>query len=139
MSEVVSIANLIVPSRVVDLEFPGFDDVKVSMCHLSREELLKLRKKCVSTKFNRTSRQPEEVLDDEKFVRNYCNAVIKGWSGFKYKHLEELLLVDITGLDPEGVVPFTEENAVTLMKNSDRFEAWVNEVLGDLENFSLNK
>lgn len=135
----VSLASLMTPSKTVSLDFPGFSGMEVSVCYLAREELLKLRKKCVTTKFNKRSHQPEDVLDEEKFLTEYCSAVIKGWSGFKYKYLEELLLVDISSLDPEDCLEYTQENAELLMKNSSTFDTWITETVGDLENFTGNK
>jgi len=109
------------------------------LCYLAREELLKLRKKCVSTKFDKKTRQPEEVLDEEKFLVEYCRAVIKSWSGLKFSYLEELLLVDVSAYDPDDELPYTQENAELLMKNSNVFDSWVTETVGDLENFTGNK
>jgi hypothetical protein len=126
-------------SKTVDIDFPGFTGMQVSLCYLGREELVKLRKRCVSTKFDRKTRQPEETLDEEKFIVEYCKAVIKGWSGLKYRYLEELLLVDIGELDPDSELPFTLENAELLMKNATSFDTWVTETVGDLENFTGNK
>jgi len=137
--EPVSLASLMTPSKTVTLEFPGYPDMTVDVCYLAREELLKLRKRCVSTKFNRKTRQPEENLDEDKFLTEYCNAVIKGWKGLKFRYLEELLLVDISELDPNDSLPFTQENAELLMKNSNDFDTWITEVVGDLENFTSNK
>ena len=137
--ETVSLASLMTPSKTVTLEFPGYPDMTVDVCYLAREELLKLRKRCVSTKFNRKTRQPEENLDEDKFLTEYCNAVIKGWKGLKFRYLEELLLVDISELDPNDSLPFTQENAELLMKNSNDFDTWITEVVGDLENFTSNK
>ena len=96
----VSLASLMTPSKTVSIDFPGYEGMSVDLCYLAREELIKLRKRCVTTKFNRKTRQPEEDLDDEKFLTEYCNAVVKGWKGLKYRYLEELLLVDISSLDP---------------------------------------
>jgi|TARA_R110000744_G_scaffold242045_2_gene359227 hypothetical protein len=127
------------PSKTVTLEFPGFNDVTVDLCYLAREELLKLRKKCVTTKFSKKTRQPEEILDEDKFLVEYCKAVIKNWSGLKYRYLEELLLVDISALDPEDVLIYTQDNAELLMKNSGDFDTWVTETVSELENFTGNK
>ena len=126
----VSLASLMTPSKTVSIDFPGFSGMKVSLCYLAREELIKLRKRCLITKFNRKSRQPEEELDEEKFLTEYCKAVIKGWKGLKFRYLEELLLVDISGQDPD---------AELLMKNANDFDTWVTESVGDLENFTSNK
>lgn len=135
----VSLASLMTPSKTVSLDFPGFEGLKVLLCYLSREELVKLRKKCVSTKFSKKTRQPEEVLDEEIFLNEYCKGVIKGWSGLKYRYLEELLLVDISALDPEDELLYTQENAQLLMRNSQDFDTWVTETVSDLENFTGNK
>ena len=135
----VSLASLMTPSKTVGLDFPGYSGMSIDLCYLAREELVKLRKKCVTTKFNKKTRQPEEELDEDKFLVEYCKAVIKGWKGFKYRYLEELLLVDVSALDPEDELPFTQENAELLMKNSSNFDTWVTETVSDLENFTGNK
>lgn len=135
----VSLASLMTPSKTVSIDFPGYKDMKVSLCYLGREELLKLRKKCVSTKFDKKTRQPEEILDEETFLVEYCRAVIKTWSGLKFSYLEELLLVDVSAYDPEDELPYTQENAELLMKNSNVFDTWVTETVGDLENFTGSK
>ena len=135
----VSLASLMTPSKTVSIDFPGYTGMKVDLCYLAREELLKLRKKCVTTKFDKKTRQPEEVLDEDKFLIEYCKAVIKDWSGLKYRYLEELLLVDVSQFDPNDELPYTAENAELLMKNSSTFDSWVTETVGDLENFTGNK
>jgi len=135
----VSLASLMTPSKTVSIDFPGFTGMQVDLCYLGREELLKLRKKCVTTKYDKKTRQPEEVLDEDKFLVEYCKAVIKGWSGLKYRYLEELLLVDVSQFDPNDELPYTAENAELLMKNSNTFDTWVTESVGDLENFTGNK
>ena len=134
--EVVSLSSLMTPSKTVGLDFPGYTGMTVDICYLAREELIKLRKRCVKTKFNKKTHQPEEELNDDKFLVEYCKAVIKGWSGFKYRYLEELLLVDISDLDPDDELPYTQDNAQTLMKNSNTFDTWVTETGGELENFT---
>ena len=135
----ISLAILMTPSKTVTIEFSGYTGMTVDLCYLAREELLKLRKKCVTTKFNKKTRQPEEVLDEEKFLTEYVKSVIKGWSGLKYRYLEELLLVDVADLDPDDELLYTQENAELLMKNSNEFDTWVTETVGDLENFTGRK
>jgi hypothetical protein len=135
----VSLASLMTPSKTVTIDFPGHKDMTIDLCYLAREELVKLRKRCVTTKFNKKTRQPEEELDEERFLVEYCKAVIKGWSGLKYKYLEELLLVDVSALDPEDTLPFTQDNSELLMRNATEFDTWVTETVSDLENFTGNK
>jgi len=135
----VSLASLLTPSKTVAVDYPGMDGFSVNLCYLAREELLKLRNRCLSQKFNRKTRAFEEQLDEDKFLVEYVKAVIKGWSGLKYSYLEELLLVDISKLNPNDELEFSQENAETLMKNAADFDTWVTEVVGDLENFTKTK
>ena len=137
--EPISLASLMTPSKTVAIDFPGYEGFTVNLCHLAREELLNLRKRCLSTKFNRKTRQPEEEIDDDKFLVEYCAAVMKGWKGLKFRYLEELLLVDVSNLDPDDELPYTKDNAELLMKNANNFDTWVTETVGDLENFTSNK
>jgi len=135
----VSLASLMTSSKTVEIDYPGRDGMKVKLCYLAREELVKLRKRCLSTKWDKKSRQPIEEMDDEKFIVEYCKAVIKGWSGLKYRYLEELLLVDVSSFEPDDELPWTKDNAELLMKNAADFDTWVTETVGDLENFTGNK
>lgn len=135
----ISLASLMTPSKTVTIDFPGYKGMTVDLCYLSREELVKLRKKCVNTKFDKKTRQPVEELDDEQFLTEYVKSVIKNWKGFKLAYLEELMLVDISSLDAEAELPFTLENAELLMKNSGDFDTWVTETVSSLENFTGSK
>ena len=135
----VSLASLMTPSKTVSIDFPDMEGFSVSLTYLAREELLKVRSQCLKQKFNKKTRAFEESLDEDKFLEVYVNAVIKNWSGLKYKYLNQLLLVDTSGQDSEDVLPFTQENAQLLMRNSSDFDTWITESVGDLENFTQNK
>ena len=136
---VVSLKSLLTPSKTVEVDFPGLEGFTVKLTYLAREELLKLRNKSVSQKFNKKTRAYEEQLDNDKFLTEYCKAIIKGWKGLKYAYLEELLLVDISAVDPEDELEWNNENAELLMKNSSDFDEWVSETVGELENFTKTK
>ena len=135
----VSLASLMTSSKTVEIDYPGRTGMKVKLCYLAREELVKLRKRCISTKWNKKTHQPEEDLDEDKFIVEYTKAVIKGWKGLKYRYLEELLLVDVGELDLDDELPYTQDNAELLMKNATSFDTWVTEAVGDLENFTGSK
>jgi len=135
----VSLSSLLTPSKTVTVDYPGMSGFTVDLCYLAREELLKLRNRCLAQKFNRKTRAFDEQLDEDKFLVEYVKAVIKGWEGLKYSYLEELLLVDISSLNPEDTLEYNQENAETLMKNAADFDTWVTEVTGELENFTRAK
>ena len=56
----VSLKSLLTPSKTVEFDYPGMDGFKVKLCYLSREELVKLRSRCVSQKFNKKTRGFED-------------------------------------------------------------------------------
>jgi len=135
----VSLASLLTPSKTVSVDFPGYKGFSVDICYLGRDELVKLRKKCITTKFNKRTHQPEENLDEDRFIEEYVSAVIKGWTGLKYSYLEEFLLVDISKQNPDDELAFTQENAELLMRNSNSFDTWITDTVSNLENFTGSK
>ena len=139
MKQPVSLKSLLTPSKTVSIEMPGFEGFEVNLTYLAREELLKLRNRSVKQVLNKKTRAYEEQLDNDKFLVEYCKAIIKGWKGLKYKYLEELLLVDTSSVDLEDELPYTNENAELLMKNAGDFDNWVSETVGELENFTKSK
>ena len=135
----VSLKSLLTPSKTVSIDYPGYQGFTVDLCYLSREELVKLRNKCLKQKFNKKTRAFEDSLDEELFLIEYVSSIIKGWNGLKYKYLEEFLLVDVSKLNLEDELEYTQENAELLMRNSSDFDQWVTDTVGDLENFTESK
>jgi hypothetical protein len=132
-----SLKNLLVPSKSLEVEYPGMPEFKVQVAFLSRETLQQIRKKATKTSFK--NRQPVDELNDELFLELYVKAAIKGWSGLKLKYLEQLAPVDLSGQDLDAELEYSEENALYLMKNSTNFDSFVSEQVTDLGNFSTNK
>ena len=127
--------SLLVDSKTTWVEFPGLDGFEVELANLSRKELVALRKRCTSNKFNRKTRAFEEILNEEKFLVEFTEATVKGWKGLKLKFLEELLLVDLKNNDVDSELDYSDDNAKQLVENSTEFDNWLNEVVFDLENF----
>ena len=128
-----SLKSLLVPSKQVEVDFPGFAGFKIQLNFLSRETLVGIRKK--ATKITFKNRQPTEELNDDLFLQLYVAASIKGWSGFKLTYLEQLAPVDLTGQDMDAELEYNEENALFLMKSSSNFDSWVSENVSELGNF----
>ena len=126
---------LMVDTKSAWIEFPEAPGLEVEVNNLSRKEIVNLRKRCITTKFNRKTRIMEEDLNEEKFVREFTKATVVGWRGFKLKYLEDLLLVDLSDNDPDSELEYNQENAEQLVNNSTEFDNWLNEVVFDLANF----
>jgi hypothetical protein len=129
-----SLKSLLVPSKAVEVEFPGMPGFMIDLAFLSRETLLSIRKKSTKTSFK--NRQPQEEFNEELFLQLYVENAVKGWSGFKLKYLEQLAPVDLSGQDLDNELEYTAENALFLMKNSTNFDGFVSEQVSDLGNFS---
>jgi len=129
------LAKMIIPSKTVWADYPGMTGFEVQLAHLTKDELMKIRKKAVTMKPNR-SRQMEEEVDSDLFQSLYIAGVIKDWKGLKYKFLPKFVPTDISAEDPEDELEYTQENAEVLMKNASDFDAWVSAMLEDVENFT---
>lgn len=130
-----NLSELMVDTKTVWVEYPAYSGFEVELVALSRPELTALRKRCVTSKMDKKTRQPVEELNEDKFIAEFTKATIKNWKGFKLKFLEDFMLVDLSGVDGEQELPYTEENAKLLITNSGEFDTWINEQVFDLETF----
>lgn len=128
---------MLVPSKEVTVEYPGMPGFEIQVSFLSRETLQNIRKKATKTTFK--NRQPIEELNDDLFLELYVKGSIKGWSGLKFKYLEQLAPVDLADQDPDQELEYSEENALYLMKSSNNFDSFISEKVTDLGNFSKSK
>jgi hypothetical protein len=129
-----SLKTLLVPSKSVQVEYPGMPGFMIDLAFLSRETLLSIRKKSTKTSFK--NRQASEEFNEDLFLQLYVENAIKGWSGFKLTYLEQLAPVDLKEQDMGADLGYSAENALYLMKNSSNFDAFISEQVTDLGNFS---
>lgn len=129
-----NLKDLLVPSKEVELEYPGMPEFKIKVNFLTRETLVGIRKKATKTTFK--NRQPVEEMDDEVFLQLYVQAAIKSWSGLKFSYLENLAPIDMSGQNPEDTLAYTQDNALFLMKSSANFDGFISEKVTELTNFT---
>ena len=125
---------LLVPSKTVEVEYPGLNGFTINVVFLSRETLVGIRKKSTKTTFK--NRQPVEELDDKLFLQLYVNACIKGWKGLKLSYLEQIAPVDISEQNPDAELAYDQDSALMLMQNSANFDAFISETVTELSNFT---
>lgn len=130
----VSLKTLLVPSKAVSIEFPGFAGFVVDICYLSRETTVAIRKK--ATKITFKNRQPVEELNDDLFLELYVKATVKGWKGLTFGILEQLAPVDLSTQNLTDELEYSDDNALMLMKASVSFDSFISEQVTDLGNFS---
>lgn len=133
-SSSLNLKDLLVPSKEVELEFPGMPGFKIKAVFLTRETLVNIRKKATKTTFK--NRQPVEEMDDDVFLSLYVEAAIKGWSGLTFEYLNQLAPIDMTGRDPVDTLAYSKDNALFLMKSSSNFDGYISEKVTELTNFT---
>lgn len=133
-----SLKNLVVVTKTAKMEFPGIKGFEVEVAAMSRELSRKLKEQSEVTKIDPKHRIPVKELDEDTFIDKFAAAAVKGWKGLKYKHLPDLLLVDLKGMDEEALeqeVPYSHEDAIELIKGSQVFDNWLNEQVFSLQLF----
>jgi len=129
-----SLKSILVPSKSIEVEYPGLNGFKINVVFLSRETLVSIRKKSTKTSFK--NRQATEEMDDKLFLQLYVNACIKGWTGLKLSYLEQLAPVDLSQHSPDDELPWDQDNALFLMQSSTNFDAFISETVSELANFT---
>jgi hypothetical protein len=131
--------DLIVDSKTAWVDFTGLPGFSVEVANLSRKELIDLRKRCITQKFDRKTKQLTEQLNEDKFIKEFSAATIKNWKGLTLRNLENLILIDTEGRDLDDELEYSPSNAELLIANSTEFDQFINEVVFDLEYFRTSK
>ena len=106
------IASLHAQETTVDVEFPDIEGFVISLAYLNRDDLMKIRNRSLSYKFNKRTRQREEEIDNDKFLEEYTKRAIKGWKGLYVKNLPQLLPIDMENADPNEAIEYNETEAL---------------------------
>lgn len=133
------IKNLIAEQSSVWVEYPDIDGFEINLKYLTREDLMKIRNSSLTYKFNKRTRQREEEIDNDRFLENYAEKAILGWKGLKVKHMPALMPVDISGIDGEDDIEYSNDDAMELLKNSTVFDQFITDTMNDFEQFSKKK
>jgi len=132
----ISLKSIIKETSIIEEEFPGYKGFIVTVAYPGRNALSDARKSATVEKINRRTQQVQQEFDEDKFLEKFVSLAIKGWKGLKVSYLQEIALVDAEGLDPEDEIPYSNDNAYVLVKNSPAFDNWITEMSTDLENFT---
>lgn len=130
----INLKDVLQESKTAKIEYPGAKGFYITVGLITRQMANKIRKDCTVTRMSERYSSMEETLDENKFAAKFTDAAIKGWEGLNGKIIKELLPVSDEVKDDDEI-PYTQENAEMLIKNSTAFENWVNEVSFKLKYF----
>ena len=128
------LSELKVDTKSIWFDFDdSMPDFEVELNYIPRSEMSAMAKGCQKTKMNRSTRQVETSLDEDKFVARFAERAIKNWKGLTSDNIQNLVPVEIDGEASD--IPFTVDNAVFLIKESSFFDEWVNSKISDVDSF----
>ena len=131
------IAQLHAQETTIEVEYPDIDGFVISLVYLNRDDLMKIRNRSLTYKFNKRTRQREEEIDNDKFLDEYTKRAIKGWKGLFVRDLPQLLPIDMTNADASEEITYNEVEALELIKNSTVFDQFVSDAMQDYEKFTI--
>lgn len=127
--------DLSIETKSVEVPFKGLDGFKVTIGYLGKSITRRLAQESTTQKMDGNGNVVQD-FDQDSFTEAFCKEAIKDWSGLKYKHLTQLMLIDEAQIeDMEAELPFSHDNAYVLLKESTIFDNWVNERVNDLATF----
>lgn len=127
--------DLSIETKSVEVPFKGLDGFKVKIGYLGKSITRRLAQESTTQKMDGNGNVIQD-FDQDAFTEAFCREAIKDWSGLKYKHLIQLMLIDEAQIeDMEAELPFSHDNAYVLLKESTIFDNWVNERVNDLATF----
>ena len=127
-----AISKLVMPTKTVSVAHPDYKSFVVDLKYISRETSRKISKE--SQRLRLEAKDVE--LEDITFNNLYAKEAFAGWKGLTYDILSHFVLIDTSQVeDMNEEIPFSLEDAAFLMTASQPFEAWVNKVVFDIDNF----
>lgn len=131
----ISIKNIKLTTKEIELCYPTIPEFKVKIGYLSNELTRKLLNQSNVVRIDEATGVSFEETDNEKFSKLFCKHAILGWEGLTIERLSSILLIDTEGQDLEAEVEFSEENAYDLYIGSTHFSKWVTTAAKSLTQF----
>lgn len=132
-----SIAKLAVSTRKASFKY--MRDFEVEICYISKSKLEEIRKNAQVMKTDDETGMPYTDIDRDKFQEEYASTIITGWKGLTGETLARMLLIDEEDLDLDEEIDYSVDNAIYLIKNCEKFDAWLRGKLSNLDNFRNKK
>lgn len=129
----INLKEIAVESKQAEIELPGFDGFKVTVNLMTRPKIAKLREECMTIKYTKSG--PINDLNQDKFADKFASQAIANWEGLTGAHVKQLMPVDESLIKDEDDIPYSNDNATMLLKNSEVFDSWLNDTVFELNNF----
>ena len=113
------------------------DDFEIEIRYLPRSEMRRIGEKATDWFWDQKDHTRKEKMNSEKFYKDFIQKVFIGWTGLKLGTLAKMLPIKID--NPETEIPYSEENALELMREAYDFDIFIQQMVMDIEKFQEKK
>ena len=133
------ISKVTVATKSTKMPLPGHPTFIVEVGYCSRVSAMQMLESSKEESLNAAG-DTETKLNSEAFSDKIARHSVKGWEGLTYEILSTLVLVDTSAVeDMTAEIPYSHEDAVYLIRNSSKFDKWINNVIYELSSFRDRK
>lgn len=111
-----------------------FADFEIKLPYVDRPTMSRLLDGCRKRGFDPRSHQRTEELDNEAYRRRMAGLILD-WRGLTLGKLAGLINIDISGEDPDQVVPCTDKHKQILADHAYGVANFISETVMDLQAF----
>lgn len=135
-----SLKKLIKKEVINTLSYPRFEDFKVKVRYMGREQMREIYESCMKTIYNPRTKQHEKEMDNKKLQDYIATNILLEWEGLTFAKLAKIAPIAIPdGTKPEDIIEPTLENKKDLLEISPEFDNWLSETIKEYENFENEK
>lgn len=135
-----SLKNLVKKEIVNTVNYPRFEDFKVTVRYMGREQMREIYEGCMKMVYNPQTKQREKEMDNKKLQDYIAKNILINWVGLNYEMLAKIAPIAIPeGTDPLALVEPTLDNKKDLLEISAEFDNWLSETIKEYENFEGEK
>lgn len=135
-----SLKKLIKKEVINTLAYPRFENFKVKVRYMGREQMREIYESCMKTIYNPRTKQHEREMDNKKLQDYVAKNILLGWEGLTFAMLAKIAPIEIpAGTTPEDMIEPTEDNKKDLLEISPEFDNWLSETIKEYENFEDEK
>lgn len=114
--------------------------IKFRLRYISKAALHRLIKSCTDREWSAKLKQTTLALNNDKFVAQFCAMAVLDWEGATVSALKKMMPFKTTGLkqaDMDKPVTYSQDNLVTLMKNSMDLDEFLQNSATEAGNFDI--
>tara|TARA_Y100001951_G_C11296685_1_gene276210 strand:- start:5599 stop:6012 length:414 start_codon:yes stop_codon:yes gene_type:complete len=114
----------------------GYGGLKIKVGYISRPISKKIREDSTEKSWDPKLGTMVETLNEDKFIDLFVEHAIKDWSGMTVAVLARLVPVDASAIeDKDQSIPYSHDDAVSIVKESTVLDEWLNQTVMNLESF----